>query len=158
MSLHNMGKGGSEQREAYSFEFGNDWFTVGQTAAVLFVPYPCLFDAVGLVATGITGVPAINIFNARFIPGFGATSYAIGTSFLIPAFGTSGTVYGSGVTFGITGGISFPIAGSSLLQLMPGDILSLVVSGASAGVYAMSGYVCLRPQQDTKSHLGLTPL
>lgn len=69
---------------------------------------------------GISGAPHIHLRALRFIAGTGGSSFAIGTSFVTTAYGTSGMM-----------SYSLPAAGSTLLNLQKGDCLVVNFGGGS---------------------------
>jgi hypothetical protein len=63
------------------------------------------------------------------------------------------------VSYGVSGfassGLSLPASGSTLLNLMQGDILGYQVGGgATAGIFGLAGCFVVQPTQDIKVFLG----
>lgn len=69
---------------------------------------------------GISGAPTVHLRGLRFIAGTGGSSFAIGTSFAVTAYGTSGYV-----------SYSLPATGSSQLSLQKGDALVVIFGGGT---------------------------
>lgn len=90
---------------------------------------------------GISGAPTVFLRGLRFIAGTGGSSFAIGSSFAVTAFGTSGYL-----------SYSLPASGSTLLNLQKGDCV-VVVMGGGTGAAATSVTVDLVVQniQDIKT-------
>lgn len=90
---------------------------------------------------GISGAPTMHLRALRFIAGTGGSSFAIGTSFAVTAFGTSGFV-----------SYSLPATGSTLLNLQKGDCV-VVIAGGGTGAAATTLTVDLVVQniQDIKT-------
>lgn len=90
---------------------------------------------------GISGAPTVFLRGLRFIAGTGGSSFAIGSSFAVTAFGTSGYL-----------SYSLPATGSTLLNLQKGDCV-VVVMGGGTGAAATSVTVDLVVQniQDIKT-------
>lgn len=69
---------------------------------------------------GISGAPTMFLRGLRFIAGTGGSSFAIGSSFAVTAFGTSGYL-----------SYSLPATGSTLLNLQKGDCVAVVFGGGA---------------------------
>lgn len=69
---------------------------------------------------GISGAPTVFLRGLRFIAGTGGSSFAIGSSFAVTAFGTSGYL-----------SYSLPASGSTLLNLQKGDAISVLFGGGT---------------------------
>lgn len=91
----------------------------------------CTLDAAKASLLGISGAPTVFLRGLRFIAGTGGSSFAIGTSQAITAFGTSGVL-----TY------SLPASGSTLLNLQAGDCV-IVNFGGGTGAAATSSVVDL---------------
>lgn len=146
MSFVNRTKNVTEKREAYSFSLDKALDTsTGQTGPLMYVPYPCVLVAANYAAFGASGSPVMLITNSRFIPGAGLTVFNIGSTFTLTSFGTSGV---------LTSGVSLPATGSTLMRLMPNDILGYYISGATVAVTGLQGQFVMTAIQDVKSYLG----
>jgi anti-sigma factor RsiW len=69
---------------------------------------------------GISGAPTVHLRGLRFIAGTGGSTFAIGSSFAVTAFGTSGYV-----------SYSLPASGSTLLNLQKGDAIAVIFGGGT---------------------------
>ena len=76
---------------------------------------------------GVSGTPSIMLGALRFQGSTGAASFAIGSSFNITSYATSGYM-----------SYSLPAAGSTLLQLMKGDILIAIQGGGTGAASTMT--------------------
>jgi len=148
MGVINRTKDVSEQRRTFSVAAGA--VATGVTGVALHVPYPCVLESGQIAAFGLSGAPNYTLVLNRFITGAGATAITIatGTSNVPSAFGTSG-VAGTGAS-----GIVMPW-GSTLLSLLPNDIIMYQSGVANAAVTGLSITLVVRPIQDIKVHLGL---
>lgn len=90
-------------------------------------------------AVGISGSPTATLYLQRFVVGAGLTSIAISGALAVQNVGTSGSQ-----TF------SLPAAGSSLLQLASGDILTVITGGANSAVVEALVDVVVQNIQDYK--------
>ena len=109
------------------------------------IPYSAQLMAVVTSAFSLSGSPITGVQVQRFIIGKGVTTFAVnGSSLLtVTAYSTSGIQLQS-----------LPAVGNSLVQLLSGDNVQLVTSGANtAASYNVSMVVqCL---QDFQSQYGL---
>src|SRR3954468_7911762 len=89
---------------------------------------------------GISGAPTVHLRGLRFVAGTGGSSFAIGSSFAVTAFGTSGYL-----------SYSLPATGSSQLALQKGDAI-VVIFGGGTGAAATTATVelVLQNVQDVK--------
>lgn len=139
MPIANRTLDASEQRKIFQVQTG--LLATGATGTIAVVPWPCILDAGEMVAFGLSSTPNYSLVVNRFIVGTGVTAItiAVGTSNVPNAFGTSGP-----------SAMVLPAAGSTLLQLLPNDVLmyqSGVANSAATG-FAMS--ISLKPIQDIK--------
>lgn len=119
--------------------------TSGETGVIGLVPFPCILEAAQLASFSAAGLNLL-LQVQRFIPGSGVTVLDIGSTFVPPAFGTSGV---------IPSGVSLPASGSTLLQLMANDVLSYVAGGGSSAlIQGLAGAIVVRPVQDIRVFLG----
>lgn len=142
MAVINRTKDSSEKREAIHWR-QQLALTTGETGVISYIPYPCVLRAANV---GCLDNPAgaANIFLTvnRFIVGTGATVFAVGSTFVPPIFGTSGS---------IAAGISLP----ATQNLMAGDVLGYQVGGgSSAYISGMAGAFVIEAVQDAKAFLG----
>jgi len=90
---------------------------------------------------GFSGAPTVHLRALRFIAGTGGSSFAIGTSFAVTAFGTSGYM-----------SYSLPAVGSTLLNLQKGDALVLIHGGGTGAACTTSTVeIVVQNMQDIKS-------
>jgi hypothetical protein len=118
MGIINRTLDGSEQKEAIKI-------TVLSPVNAQEVLLPPVERAMTITAAkasllGISGAPTMFLRGLRFIAGTGGSSFAIGTSQAITAYGTSGAL-----------AYSLPASGSTLLNLQAGDCLALVFGGGT---------------------------
>jgi len=92
-----------------------------QEIPICIVPRACTVTDAKASLVGISGAPTILLKALRFVAGTGGSTFNLGTTFAITAFGTSGMV-----------GYSLVAAGSSQLSLQKGDLL-LAVQGGGTG-------------------------
>lgn len=121
--------------------------TNGETGVLAYIPLPCVLEVGNLAFYNPTAQVTFQLLVNRFIPGAGFTSWLLGSTFIPSAFGTSGVS---------TGGVSLPAAASTLMMLMPNDVLGYQVGGgATAAIYGVVGNFIVRPVQDVRVFLGL---
>lgn len=90
---------------------------------------------------GISGAPTVHLRGLRFIAGTGGSSFAIGSSFAVTAFGTSGYL-----------SYSLPASGSSQLNLQKGDAISVIFGGGTgAACTTATVELVLQNVQDIKT-------
>lgn len=124
----------------------NGALTNGETGILAMVPYPCNLNAAQLAAFNPSAGAYLMLTIQRFIPGSGVTNWVLGSTFVPPAFGTSGVV---------SGGVSLPPNGSTLMALMANDVLGYQVGGGvTVGIYGMVGQFVVSPVQDVTKYLG----
>lgn len=115
----------------------------GVTLMLGVVPYPGVISAIRVGAIGLSGAPTLAFTINRFIAGAGQTVITGGaTTLTITAFGTSGIQ-----------SVVLAAAGSTLLNLLSGDILQCVTGGGT-GAAAVSYNIAVVTQatQDIKNH------
>lgn len=90
---------------------------------------------------GLSGAPTVVLKALRFIAGTGGSSFALGTTFAISAYGTSGYV-----------SYSLLASGSSQLSLQKGDLL-VATQGGGTGAASTSTIVevVVQTLQDIKT-------
>jgi len=90
---------------------------------------------------GISGAPTVFLRGLRFIAGTGGSSFAIGSSFAVTAFGTSGYL-----------SYSLPASGSTLLSLQKGDVVVVNFGGGTgAACTTATVEVVVQNVQDIKT-------
>lgn len=130
----------SERRRITSLDLAN---VAAGTYKVEIIPGAHQIDAVRVAASGLTSTPTLQLVCQRFTAA-GLTNINIGSALTLQALGTSGIQ-----------SYVLPAAGSSLLQLAEGDVLS--VTTASGGVTALSVACVVRTLQDIKSFFSVAP-
>ena len=158
MAILNRSLDISEQRKVFeislsAFATGTSTYAVatGGTYAIGIVPYPCTLESAQLAVYGNSGNPSYGISIDRFIVGTGLTTIplALGTSNVVTrVFGTSGYLRGAS-------GMFTEAAGSTLLNLLAGDVLLLLTGGTTSAATLVTCGVVLIPIQDSKVHFGL---
>lgn len=108
----------SEQKESLTVVAEN--VANGTDIPVKLIERACTITDAKASLLGISGAPNVLLKALRFVAGTGGSSFNIGSTFAVTAFGTSGFV-----------SISLPAVGSSLLQLQKGDLLVAVQGGGS---------------------------
>lgn len=150
MPIVNREKDVSEQKETYMLTplaggVGGSFIVgVGSTLNVGPIPSPGTLAAVQVSCQGASVVPTSSLEILRFIPGSGFTTISgIGASFAIPAIGVSGTL-----------SVSLVAAGSTLLNLLAGDVIQMR-TGVNTCVGPMMTVV-VKKTQDIVSHFGVS--
>ena len=145
MGIHNRTLGLSEQYHPLPFA-QQMTITSGDTGVLAFVPYPCALQVAQVAAFSIESNAYLLFTVNRFIPGSGFTSYFLGSSFVPATYGTSGV---------LPAGVSLPVVGNTLLNLMPGDVLGYQAGGGStSGIFGLAGAFVVKPAQDVRTYLG----
>jgi hypothetical protein len=148
--LVNRDKDQSEQRDVYQVQCGN--IATGATVPLMSAPNPCQIVSVQESAVGISGAPVHTLFVCRFVVGTGTTTIALSATLSPTAFGTSGLVGWSTASFGVT----TPAQGNTTaVQLLQGDQLFLVSTGANTSAYQPVVTIVTKALQDIKTHFGL---
>lgn len=112
----------------------------GITIVAAMVPSQGNLQAVVVSAFGLSGSPTYDMRIWRFIPGTGVTSIAGGATTLTPLTnGTSGLAY-----------MSLAPTGSSLLQVLPNDLITLT-SGVANTAATIAVSVVIQNVQDIKT-------
>lgn len=118
MAIVNRTMDVSEQKEAKCINVFNP--VNGTEVLIGPIERACTISDVKATLLGISGAPTVHLRGLRFIAGTGGSSFAIGTSFAVTAFGTSGYV-----------SYSLPAAGSTLLNLQRGDAIAVIFGGGT---------------------------
>lgn len=109
----------------------------GTTLFMFMMPFPCTIQSGSVFAQGISGAPQIGLFVERWAAG--STNFQIGISnMVLSAFGTSGVQGLSGL----------PAAGSTLLNLIQGDILLLQTSVSNTAIKNLIFELVVKKTQD----------
>lgn len=121
------------------------------------VPAPILVKSVEIAAQGLSGTPIWNFAVQRFYGGSGLTTItALTGAVTVTSMGTSGvmgSLAGTGGS-GVPNGISLATTGSSLLQLIAGDVVQIVTSGAASAVLSAKVKLVVQYLQDVKTTFG----
>ena len=151
MAIINRDLAASQQRESF---YVNAAATAnGVTGIVCTVPFLCSVDTLQVAAFGLSGAPTLQFIVNRFTPGNAATvtiglsTFAMGGTFTLIAFGTSGT--GGISTTVLPLGASFPAIGSTTTTLQANDVIMFQTGGGSAAaVTGLAISLVLRPIND----------
>lgn len=144
MAITNRDLDVSQQKDVYSGVVPI-LLGVGATHPMFQLPYPATLQSARAGAFGTSGSPQAIFRVSRFIVGSGFTSINLGISNLVlPAFGTSGTLAYSGLA----------PTGSTLLNLLAGDVLGVEVAGANSAIEKLVIEMVVRKTQDFVSHNG----
>lgn len=158
MAIINRTKDPSEQREVLYLNYtgmGITVITTGTTFCIGPIPYPANIIGAQMNAVGISGSPTVALAINRFIAGTGFTTIVVGTGTSnIPAeFGTSGAGAFGASLFG-SSGMVLAAQGSTLLQLLANDLLTVTVAGTNAAAKFLGVAVCIQPTLDIKYRFG----
>lgn len=139
MALINRDKDASEQKEIIQVSYPA--VGTGLTLVVAMLPYPCTVVDCRLSAIGLSGAPTVAFQTSRFIVGTGNTTLSgIAGTWTATALGTSGPWQASLV-----------VAGSSLLALAAGDVVTIQSGGANAALAALQIQLVVKRTQDVLS-------
>lgn len=120
--------------------------TNGDTGMICHIPWPSTIKAMNIAFLNPTPQVTVLFTVSRFIVGTGATTWNLGTTFIPQSYGTSGLPLL---------GVSLPPQASTLMMLMPNDILGYQIGGgATAGLFGMFGSVVVQPLQDVTTFMG----
>lgn len=124
--------------------------TVGASAGAAFpavtVPFPGLVKTIALTASGLSGAPTIALDVQRFVVGSGLTTIPyLSTTMAITAVGTSGVKV-----------VTLAAAGSSLLQLQTGDVITVnqLFSGGNVAIAKLEVNAVVQALQDIVAYFG----
>ena len=146
MGIINRTKDVTDKHHPLPFAFANLSFTNGETGVLAYVPFPCTLRNASIATFSVVGSINLILTVNRFIVGAGFTSYTLGSTFALRSFGTSGV---------FANGISLPASGSTLLQLMPNDVIGYLASaGATASCSGIAGDVLITAVQDVTKYFG----
>ena len=143
MAITNRALDASEQRKL--IEFGIGAVATGATLLVAQIPYASTLEAVKVSAQGLSGSPTYDLRVWRFIVGTGVTTIAGGATTL------------TGVAMGTSGAQSMVLAasGSTLLNLLPNDVITLTSGTANTAVTGLNVAVVIKAVQDIKISFGV---
>lgn len=118
----------------------------GVTYLLASIPFAGAIEQMVVNARGLSGSPVINPVIFRFNIGLGVTAIVgIGNTLTVTEYGTSGPV-----------GVSLTTPGSSLLNVLPGDILAMVTGTANTAADSVAISFVVRATEDFKSHYGVS--
>lgn len=129
----------SEQKESLKVVATN--VVNQQDVPIAIIERACTVTDAKVSLLGISGAPTILLKALRFVAGTGGSSFVLGTTFAVTAFGTSGMV-----------GYSIFATGATQLNLQKGDLL-LAQQGGGTGAASTTTIVDVVVQniQDIKT-------
>ncbi|MES1988821.1 MAG: hypothetical protein V4440_12495 [Pseudomonadota bacterium] len=139
MPLINRDNDVSEAKQSLTVSAAN--VVNNQDIPVALIERACTVTDCKATLLGISGAPTLNLKALRFIAGTGGSSFVLGTTFAITAFGTSGYI-----------SYSLVASGGTVLNLQKGDLLVAVQGGGTgAGTTATLIDVIVQNIQDIKT-------
>lgn len=145
MAIVNRDLDASQQKELMSAVYPNGTvISTGSTLLVGIVPYPCQIQSARVGTFGVSSTPGC-IFQVQRNAS-GITLLTIGSTSLIVNLGASGLFGHSGVM----------AAGTTLLQLQTGDVVSVVTTQANTAAIGLVAQLVLKKLQDVVSHNGIS--
>jgi hypothetical protein len=139
MGIINRTLDASEQKETVQVSVTNP--VNQQDIIVKVMERACTITDAKFTLFGISGAPNVLLKGVRFIAGTGGSTFNIGSTFAVTAFGTSGYL-----------SYSLPATGSTLLNLQKGDALVVVAGGGTgAAATALIGEIVVQNIQDIKT-------
>jgi hypothetical protein len=143
MAITNRALDASEQRK--TFTAGVGLVGTGSTTHCFVMPSAGTLEGVRMAAAGISGSPVAQVAVIRFIAGAGLTSIGgVATTLALQAVGTSGIQ-----------SVALAAAGSTLLNLMAGDVVAVGLTGANSAVATLTVAAVVKQTQDIKTQFGL---
>lgn len=144
----------TEQRKVFGQVYAAT--ATGVTLNVVSVPFASTLEEAQVSAWGLSGAPSYALAINRFITGTGFTTIIVGTgtSNIVAEFGTSGAGSFGTSLFG-SSGMVLAAYGSTLLNLLPNDLLTITTGVANTAVKGLAVSVVLKPIQDVKTHFGM---
>lgn len=115
MGIINRTLDASQQQESKSVNFKTVVNTNEFPLAI--IERPCTIQQVQSTCFGISGAPTGMLRVSRDV----GTTFNVGLTFLIPAVGVSGAM----------GGLSLPATGDTRLNLIAGDVVSVIFGGGT---------------------------
>lgn len=127
----------SEKRDVVVFS--QRTLVTGASYIITQVPYKCDVQGAYIAAIGLSGSPILSFNAIRFNATGGQTVINLGVSgAVLNAYGTSGILGFSGMQS----------LGSSLLSLLPGDLLAMTLTGANSAVDSAIVDIVLAKSED----------
>lgn len=143
MAINNRSLDASLQQEVIQLDFG--LVATGTALPIGVVPYPSALKAIRVAAFGLSGAPTYAFSVERFIAGAGATTITGGaTTLTSQAYGTSGIQ-----------SMVLAAEGSTVLNLMAGDVLTITSGGANTAALRLSVAAVIQNTQELRSNFGL---
>ncbi len=147
MAIVNRDVDSSQKKDVYEWNsnsLGATTVNTGATGWIGMVPYPGVLESVRSAAVGLSGAPSIDFKVLR--GGAGGTSIAVSISSMIAVeIGATGVVGYSGLA----------AAGSTLLLLQAGDILTFQTGVANTACRGLLLEVVVKKTQDIVSYNGI---
>lgn len=148
MAIVNRTLDGSEQKRTFTctVSSGAGGILNGSTLHAVLVPFAGSISAVSVAATGLSGSPMLTPKIQRFIVGTGVTTIGgWGATIPLPEWGTSGTI-----------ACSLTTAGSTLLNVLPFDVISFTtIGGTGAAFEEFAAAIVIQASQEIKTQLGV---
>lgn len=138
MGIINRTLDASEQKESLKALANN--VSTGTEFVVGPIERACTITDLKIAAVGTSGSPHYFVKGLRFVAGTGGSSFAIGTTFAVTGFGTSGYL-----------SYSLPASGSSQLNLQRGDMLVVTAGGTNAAAVAVAVDIVVQNIADIKT-------
>lgn len=136
MGIVNRTQDSSEQQEAY--KANHKTVVNGNEFPIAIIERPQTIMQVQSSAFGISGAPTGMLRVVRDV----GTTFNVGLTFLVPAVGVSGAM----------GGLSLPASGDTRLNLVAGDVVSIIYGGGTgAAADHISVDLVVKNIQDIKS-------
>jgi hypothetical protein len=143
MAVTNRSLDVSEQRK--TFVAGVGLVATGSTTHCFVMPSAGTLDGVRMAAAGISGSPVAQVAVLRFIAGTGFTSIGgVATTLALQTVGTSGIQ-----------SVALAASGSTLLNLVAGDVIAVGLTGANSAVATLTVAAVVKQTQDIKTQFGL---
>lgn len=119
-------------------------YIVAATYGIGPIPFPSKLVAAQAAGRGLSGAPQMILQVHRFIAGTGFTAIVLGSTVVVPAFGTSG-----GVTLSVSAaGVTYP--------LLAGDVLVFNNPVADTACASVNVSCVIQATQDIRSAFGYT--
>lgn len=143
MGITNRTLDATEQRRTFQASYGA--VSTGLTLSVLTVPFNSTLAGIRMTSEGLSGAPTYAFKVQRFIVGTGITAIS------------GGSTTTTGVAYGTSGLVSVPIAaaGSTLLNLLAGDLITCTTGGANTATTSLTVSVVIQAVQDIKTNFSL---
>lgn len=145
MAIVNRDLDASQQKETISAVYQNGTqINTGSSLVIGVVPYPCLIQSVRVGTFGVSNAPGALFKVQRNASGI--TLLTIGSTSLIVNLGVSGMFGHSGIMG----------AGTTLLTLQTGDVITMDVTQANTYALGVVAQIVVKKLQDIVSHNGIS--